>query len=99
MSRPRLENELDASFVAATGRRGVAVQFRCPCCLGTDRATRILVPFRNPLDGGAPDPSLNARGVLWEREGDTLETLTLHPSVDFSHAGHWHGFVVNGSCV
>jgi hypothetical protein len=88
--------ELDASFVSPAGRHGVAVQFRCPCCLATERATRILIPFKNPIDGGAPDPSMNHKGVLWDRTGTTLETLTLRPSVDHSKQGHWHGFITNG---
>lgn len=95
----RLVADLDASFVSPKGRHGVAVQFRCPCCLATERATRIIVPFMNPIDGGSPDPSLNAKGILWVRHGDTLETLSLTPSVDYSHAGHWHGFVSNGECL
>lgn len=37
----------------------------------------------------------------WKREGDTLETLTLSPSIDASshdHRGHkgWHGHVAAG---
>jgi hypothetical protein len=35
-------------------------------------------------------------GILWRREGDTFDTLTLSPSVDASPSGHWHGFVRNG---
>lgn len=34
--------------------------------------------------------------ILWHREGDSFETLTLTPSVDASHFGHWHGFITNG---
>lgn len=36
-------------------------------------------------------------GVIWQRTGDTFETLTIHPSVDASASGHWHGFVQNGA--
>lgn len=35
-------------------------------------------------------------GFLWRREGETFDTLTLHPSVDASPAGCWHGFIRNG---
>lgn len=98
--------ELDSSFVAEDGRRGVAVQFRCPGC----QKERIVIPFANPLDGKAPDPSMNFRGVLWTRSGETLETLTLTPSVAFAHVNggydgmprtdcHWHGWVRNGETV
>jgi hypothetical protein len=36
--------------------------------------------------------------VLWQRTGETFETLTLTPSVDCSAWGHWHGFITNGVC-
>jgi hypothetical protein len=35
-------------------------------------------------------------GCLWQRAGDTFETLTLSPSVDASRAGCWHGFLTAG---
>lgn len=34
--------------------------------------------------------------VLWHREGDSFENLTLTPSVDASAFGHWHGFITGG---
>jgi hypothetical protein len=98
--------ELDASFVSVDERR-VAVQFRCPGC----RRERIVIPFANPPDGGPASPDMNRRGVLWQRTGETLETLTLTPSIDFRHTipsdrswvaprvCHWHGWVRNGEAV
>ena len=38
-------------------------------------------------------------GKHWHREGDSFENLTLTPSLDCSHFGHWHGNVVNGQIV
>lgn len=35
-------------------------------------------------------------GIAWQRSGDTFETLTLAPSVDYGGAGHWHGHVQGG---
>lgn len=32
----------------------------------------------------------------WQRSGDTFNTLTLQPSLDFSANGEWHGFITNG---
>lgn len=32
----------------------------------------------------------------WARTGDTFETLTLTPSLDFSASGEWHGFINAG---
>jgi hypothetical protein len=73
-------------------RTGMAVTFDCPCC----RKTRLAVWFANPVDGGPPtDDATN----LWQRAGDTFDSLTLTPSVDASEHGHWHGFVTNGDCL
>lgn len=33
----------------------------------------------------------------WARTGDTFETLTLTPSLDFSAHGEWHGHITNGN--
>lgn len=74
-------------------RAGMAVSFDCPCgCRGTDRETRLCVWFANPIDGGLPTDD----GKLWNRTGDTFETLTLTPSIDASAFGHWHGFITAG---
>lgn len=83
-------------------RRGMGLHFRCPCSPGCDRV--ISVPFENPVDGGGPEPSAQ---VTWHRTGETLETLTLTPSIDFRHvAGDfdptpagWHGWVRDGELV
>ena len=91
----------------------VGVWFDCPgaCCSGKvsmvgrggyvpteDEKERIWVPFANPLDG--LPPVSGAPGFGWDREGETFETLTLKPSVDFKHgpggSKGWHGFVTNG---
>lgn len=72
---------------------------------------RIGVQFANPI-GTDPKPLMTFQekhrhvhdmrtfdvppGFLWQREGETFETLTLSPSVDASAAGHWHGWVRNG---
>jgi hypothetical protein len=98
--------DLDASFVETDGRR-VGVQFCCPAC----RRERILVPFALPPSGDARE--LNVHGVVWQRTGDTLETLTLSPSVNFRHVYGglgsdsseprtectWHGWVRDGQAV
>ena len=74
-------------------RLGVGVSFECPTC-----GERHWVPFDNPIDGGA---CVYHQGG-WHRTGDTLETLTLTPSIDFiSGPGceGWHGFITNGELV
>jgi len=92
-------------------RHGMGVMFDCPHCVragiksSDQRMVRIPVGFKVPLDGGAPFPEEGkadgmARGrPLWDRTGDTFETLTLSPSIDASktHEGGWHGFIRNGN--
>jgi hypothetical protein len=90
---------LNAGGVAADGtpmptRIGVGVIFACPC---GDATSECYVPFANPLDGG---PQYGPQG--WQRTGDTMEMLTLTPSVlrTYSACGcQWHGFVTNGEVL
>ena len=95
--------ELDPHWVGAGGegvthngapvaeRHGVGISFDCPC--GCD--SRGFIGFANPLDGGPPyDPRPNA---LWQRTGDTFDTLTLSPSIQRhkvgDHGCEWHGYI------
>jgi hypothetical protein len=72
----------------------MGVRFACPHC---DKP--LSVHFRNPID---PQSLLEntswqpgfGPGLQWERTGDTFETLTLTPSIDFK--GHWHGHIISG---
>lgn len=89
-------------------RPGIGVVFDCPgpCCdgkpspgkhdpeEGKPKKERLHVPFANPTDGQPASPGR----TLWQRTGDTFDSLTLTPSVDASAFGHWHGFVTNGEC-
>lgn len=46
-----------------------------------------------------PDPQRNVApsGIVWQRTGgDTFESLSLWPSIDYGRCGHWHGHVKNG---
>lgn len=73
----------------------VGVTFDCPCCGGK---TRLGVLFVEEIDrDGLPnDVHWSIKGTKWHRQGETFETLTLSPSIDASHFGHWHGFITNG---
>lgn len=84
---------IDGSKKHFDGRHGMAVTFFCPCCRGTERETRLGVWFANPIDQGPPTDDAKH---LWQRSGDSFDTLTLQPSVDASQYGHWHGFITNG---
>lgn len=39
------------------------------------------------------------RDLAWSREGDTIETLTLHPSIQRLDGCKWHGWIRNGEIV
>lgn len=97
--------ELNARFMAAGGhgiteadgspaprREGVGVIFNCPCGCPDE----VYVDFANPLDGGPPLKNLRH---AWERTGDTIETLTLRPSIQRVGGCAWHGYVTNGEAV
>lgn len=72
-------------------KRNVGMTFDCPCC----RTRRLLVHFRNPVGGTAPEPGVR----LWDRVGETFDTMTLAPSIDASSFGHAHFSVVGGLIV
>ena len=96
MSRPL--TDLSPKWIPGpNGRRGMGILFECPHCVDAKLRVRQQIPvfFAVPLDGGSPDEG-HAPDRLWERDGDTFETLTLRPSVDASAYGHWHGFVRSG---
>lgn len=87
--------ELDASFVQAstTDATRIGLSLNCPCGC----PTRLFVPFK-----GAPGYPNG-----WDVAGDTLETLTLTPSIqrhrpadghsaESGCANAWHGFITAG---
>lgn len=101
--------DLDAQFVGAGGdgvfradgtpapkRSGIGLSFKCPCGKH-DEYDRVFVTFSNPLDGG-PAHDDNGRVPTWDRTGDTIDTITLKPSIQRMDPGgcRWHGFVTNG---
>ena len=106
---PRWVNDHDAP---ADALQGVSFDCPC-CVGRPDKASRLAIFFANPVSMDPPanisGPGHIARleanhltdhhvgSVLWQRTGDTFETLTLSPSVDCSKWGHWHGWIQNGT--
>lgn len=89
---------LNPSWEHWSGREGrIGINFDCPVHKKTHR---VHVHFANPLDGEKPVE----RNHLWTRTGDSFDTLTLTPSVDYTKYDNgtvrdlscWHGFVSNG---
>lgn len=86
--------ELDPGFVSAstTDSTLIGVHFLCPKC----KEQQLYIPFADPTS------RLN-----WKMSGESIEVLTLAPSIDSKHVNggydgkprvecHWHGFVTNG---
>lgn len=70
----------------------VACQGEAHCC------GYIRVPF-SPTLGGAPEPEPSQPiGVVWQRvAGETLNDMTLSPSIDAGECGHF--YITNGQIV
>src|SRR6266568_831383 len=81
--------ELNPEWFTNDQSQRVGVTFDCPHCTG-DKKERLFVPFKNPLDGA----SAMEKVTTWQREGESFDTLTLNPSINY--VGHWHGFIRNG---
>jgi hypothetical protein len=71
-----------------------ALYFDCPCKSGH----RLLIPFSPAIGGGG-----EAAGSKWARSGETLDSLTLSPSLAIRGGPDgrecWHGWVRAGEAV
>lgn len=90
-------HEKDIPFGQPPTWHAIGMSFDCP----VHRTHRVHVDFAVPFDDVKPVPRIH----LWQRTGDTFETLTLAPSVDYTRYDNgelrdptcWHGFVQNGN--
>lgn len=102
--------DLEATFIGTGGsgvtgpdgqpvprRERIGVIMNCPC--GCEHM--LYVPFANPLDGGPCAEVRDGKPWGWQRAGETLETLTLTPSVQRGEPcpKRWHGFITSGEAV
>lgn len=83
------------AIAAENDSRGVGLIFDCPCSCGVRR----WIPFANPIGGG--ESITKQAGGGWKRTGDSMDTLTLSPSILFrrsegSSGCGWHGWIKNG---
>lgn len=78
----------------------IGLSFECPHC-----RRRRAVYFKPHIDPEGlfqryqwtfTPESVSGGNPVWNRSGDTFDTLTLSPSVNFG-GGHWHGHVENGA--
>jgi Family of unknown function (DUF6527) len=77
-----------ATFTEYAGRR-VGLLIRCPNC-----GVACSVWFRVPIGGGENPFVKESKRPLWDRTGDDLETVTLHPSLKMFD--HFHSWIRNG---
>lgn len=97
---PKSLADLKGRWLSVEGRSGVGVSFECPCGC----PVRIAVGFHNPIDGGAKEVvgfDREDKPIWWQRSGETLERLTLSPSivvfdVKDKQKEHWHGHIRAG---
>ncbi len=87
MSKRRLA-DLNAEICGGQG-----VLFDCPI-----HGHNLYAPFENPIGGAEIYDPAHPERVRWHREGETIETLTLSPSIRVCTPGYceWHGFIRNG---
>jgi hypothetical protein len=83
----------------APERHGVGIIFECPCGRSEHDdggSHAIAIEFDRPLDGG---PAHRTDGKVWQRTGETFETLTLSPSIQRIGGCGWHGWIRNGEVI
>lgn len=87
-------------YVLQQGGPRVGLTFDCPHCVGSGQ--RLGVSFHHRGREAMEDAIIHARKPgehIWTIEGDDFAALSLSPSVDASHVGHWHGLITNGEIV
>lgn len=88
------------------GEAANGVMFKCPGCWtrnGGREGTHMVLVYFQPTLYGAPlvGPSVEPH-PRWQRTGETLDTLTLSPSINIgANTGDncWHGWVRNGDAT
>jgi hypothetical protein len=74
--------------------------FDVPVCgspaIDPEAFRRRLEEFRDE-DSDHPAYTTHIGRILWKRNGNTFDVMTLTPSIDASKFGHWHGFITNGA--
>lgn len=97
---PRGDGVSHFRLPSVEGAQGVL--FTCPKCGGHE----VLCWFANPRNAPKVPDAAFPRPGRWTFSGETLDVLTLSPSVDLSGIDkdnpaspsrcYWHGFVQNG---
>jgi hypothetical protein len=82
-----------------SGGPRVGLTFLCPHC----KTVRLGVAFHHAGHEAIEDQYIKAHDgsnrFIWTEDGNDFATVTLSPSIDASHSGHWHGSVIAGRIV
>lgn len=92
--------ELNPRGIGHKGYLGrVGITFDCPCCLNTERATRLAIYFIKDVVGEHGE-AIHINDIAWNVfNPQDYETITVSPSIDASGEPHrhWHGWIRNGN--
>jgi hypothetical protein len=69
---------------------GEGITLDCPKC---GSSHRLCAYFDNPLDG---EPAAYWQKPIWKRDGETFETLTISPSIEYPC---FHGWIEDGQVI
>lgn len=87
--------DLDPHWVnAGLNQPMIGISFVCPHCRECGSTTRLAVYFAEGAPGATAAVHLTDK--VWQKTGDTFDTMSFTPSIDASAHGHWHGFITNG---
>ena len=86
-------------LVLEEGGARVGLSFLCPHC----QTTRLAVCFHHTATAAFEDSYIiahhgaNDSQHIWTLDStDDFSSMTLHPSINASASGHWHGFITAG---
>lgn len=88
-------------FTAESGGPRVGLTFDCPHC----RNVRLGIAFHHTGHEAIDDEYIRAHHAgdpehIWNLESvEDFAVMTVTPSIDASHAGHWHGHITNGEAA
>ncbi len=90
--------ELEPRWFTFNNIDRLGLTFLCPHC----KQQRLGVAFHHLGHENMEDTIIKARqpnGFIWNLTGDLFENISITPSIDASHANHWHGYITNGQII
>lgn len=77
----------------------LGITFDCPCCLNTEKATRLAIYFVKDIIGNHGE-AIHVNNIAWEVINlNDFNNISVSPSVDASNEKHWHGFITKGEIL